>query len=74
MTSKATSEELIKRIEALEKKLAENKRMSKRLRESEEQHRSLFETMTLGVVCQDMKKKGGYKNLNLVFSLKIGNL
>ena len=55
MTSKSTSEGLKKRIRELEKKLAENRCMSKRMRESEEQLRGLFEAMTLGVVCQDMK-------------------
>ena len=55
MTSKSTSEELKKRIRELEKDMAENRRKSMRLRESEEQYRGLFETMAIGVVCQDIK-------------------
>ena len=53
MTQKQTREELEKNIKALEAESAELRQMAADLRDSEEQNRALFETMTLGVVYQD---------------------
>ena len=53
MTGKPTREDLEKRIRKLEAEAAEFERKETALRESEEQCRALFETMTLGVVFQD---------------------
>ena len=52
---KPTRENLKERIEELEKEIDGLKRSHIPLRESEERHRTLFESITLGVVYQDRK-------------------
>lgn len=53
MDKKPTYQELELRIKELERESVERKQTEKALRESEEKHRTLFETMALGVVYQD---------------------
>lgn len=55
MTEKTTREELGKKTRTLEQASGEINRTEKRLHDSEDQYRALFETMTLGVVYQDME-------------------
>ena len=62
MSEKSTCDQLEERIRELEKESADHKRTEAALRDSEEQFRDLFESMTLGVVFQD--KNGQISTVN----------